>query len=416
MPFESRVALRALTNQVSGELVPNLDRSFKAHEDFKNNFDEDASHIVLLDVHGFYQHVRHTTLASDIVGLTGRLPIATHLQRLLGSLMGSTVGLPQLHKPSDLLSEIYIEAPTRELTRSGLSISRFNDDFRLSVTNYGEAFKAIERVTESLEPRGLTLNAKKTLIYKRETYKKRLTDPQEIRTQIAIDNQILILSTPYEEDPEPIYESAQRESNRLAALAGLGLWTKKRWSNADDRLRKQIYLGIAKQAIRVLTAIGEPADPATVANMWHHEPETADLIAEYLIQIAHHDESAFDQTIEAILGGHLSPNSWHCRWLLAALTVRCPQIGLEWARSLNDVRQDSVRAAALLVRAENSDVDLAAVSEAFNSATSSSRPVLAAAAARAASSSSARRLRAIRNESPIISLITDANEHALRAF
>lgn len=419
-PFASRIALRTSTSQVRGELVPDLDRSFEAYRSFEDDIDPAASYVVQCDVHAFYQHVSHSKLQQEIVSLTGETGIASRTVELLGLVQPKDFGLPQLHAASDLLSEIYIAAPTREFVRAGFRVARYNDDFRISVNSYSEARTAIELLTSVLERWHLTLNPSKTMILKRETYDTWRKRPEQLKTEIAEQNSVdpdaadMFFGGMYHDpvDNDLFTDATKRESARLAAYGGLSLWHKER-STPTTKLRGRINLGIARSALEVLGAMVEPADADKVADLWHQEPHASDSIGRYLARIARHHESEFNETIQMIFAGQRWSNPWQSHWLLYALAERCSSEAEEWVRTQSRSTSGSVRAAAVLVLANNALVDLGQVAEAYNRAGDQDRPLLAAAASRSAENSKARKLGAIRGDGEVIKLILEANEDAL---
>lgn len=172
-----RIALRALTDWVLKDVEDHA-RSQEDYRDFvrgpllsafKGNrsyrlADATSKYVVQADISSFYQYVDHGVLLTELENRTGKIDESRFLIELLGEIQGATYGLPQLLDASDRLSEVYIEILERDLVRRFGSVWRFNDDFRIAVSGYGNAQQALEGLAAAARPLGLVLNDQKSNI------------------------------------------------------------------------------------------------------------------------------------------------------------------------------------------------------------------------------------------------------------
>jgi hypothetical protein len=211
MGVPERVVYRALAKHVLGPLeLP--DRSAQAYRDFvlapiQAGFDSQPGmlrtlgsaifgYVVEADITAFYQYVDHEILRQELHIQSGQVESVEYLLQLLAESEGRAFGVPQLHDPSDWLSDFYIRIVERDLIRSGLQVWRFNDDFRIGCEDYADALDAIERLEESARSVGLTVNTYKTYTPTFMTYLIKNTgldistaeagfDPQDVEAIVA---------------------------------------------------------------------------------------------------------------------------------------------------------------------------------------------------------------------------------------
>lgn len=129
-----------------------------------------ATHISKTDVTAYYQYIDHELLADELIAQTGEEPAVDALIGLLRALMGRGMGIPQIHPVSDVLGDTYLDPVRRSLLREGLAVWRYADDFRIASASLGQARRALESCAAAVRERGLVLNERKTLTYRRKTY------------------------------------------------------------------------------------------------------------------------------------------------------------------------------------------------------------------------------------------------------
>jgi Reverse transcriptase (RNA-dependent DNA polymerase) len=171
-----RVLYRALVELIAQSLPSHLtQRSTIAefHEDPLR--DTSVRYVSKTDVTAYYEFVDHELLEDELLSQTGEEPAITALMGLLERIMGRSVGLPQVHKSSDILGDTYIDLARRRLNRAGYSVFTFSDDFRIGSTDLASARSALEACAVEVRALGLVLNESKTYTYGADKYRRSLT-------------------------------------------------------------------------------------------------------------------------------------------------------------------------------------------------------------------------------------------------
>lgn len=182
-----RVLYRALVSRWKDEL-PSPDRSAKAYDTFLKaplSSDDAPKYVVSSDVTACYEYVDHGLLGREVLARTGDSDGVEALTSLLGGLMGRSYGLPQQSGTSDVLADAYLSVVERRLLRQGLTVWRYNDDFRIAVDGWSDALNAVDALERACRAMGLTLNDLKTVIRKGDTYKQVLGRRAEVLREIS---------------------------------------------------------------------------------------------------------------------------------------------------------------------------------------------------------------------------------------
>lgn len=90
-----------------------------------------GGYIVTADIASCYELIDHALLGQELLVQTGNSPLAEALLTLLRETSGRSYGIPQQCSASDLLAEVFLDKLERSLHQRGLTVSRYNDDFRL---------------------------------------------------------------------------------------------------------------------------------------------------------------------------------------------------------------------------------------------------------------------------------------------
>lgn len=193
LSIRDRVLYRALVRRWK-DVLPEPDRSSEAYEAFLEaplGTDTEPTYVVSSDVTACYEYVDHGLLAREILARTGDSDGVEALTSLLAGLMGRSYGLPQQSGSSDVLAEAYLSVVERRLLRQGLSIWRYNDDFRIAVDSWSHALNAVDALERECRAIGLALNDLKTVIRKGATYKtalgRRAEELKEISEEVEFD-------------------------------------------------------------------------------------------------------------------------------------------------------------------------------------------------------------------------------------
>jgi hypothetical protein len=88
--------------------------------------------------------------------------------------MGDKRGLPQGPEPSRVLADVYISPVARMLSRAGWAFSRYSDDFRIAVPDWGRARAAQLALEEALATQRLVPAANKTRTWSSAKYRERI--------------------------------------------------------------------------------------------------------------------------------------------------------------------------------------------------------------------------------------------------
>lgn len=420
LPMDHRLRYRSLMMLVEPS-VDALDRSFEAYKAFQESVLVDGvEYVVVCDVHGFYQHVRHRDLFDEIVALSGESLVAELLENFLAAVMREDRGLPQLHGASDLLSELVIDAPFRRLLRSGLEIDRFNDDFRVGCRSYSEALHAIEQITSELSLYGLSLNERKTLVLKRETYEAWLTAPDERWASISdeVDVGEIATVTLYGELIELDLDGGRADSLERAAHAALAAWADAQSTDLGG-LERRIFTELALKALWVLSELDVVADTSHLERLWALEPQVSPNICRYLRALGSSNAGDVEALVVRLAAdAGTSANAWQASWLMSALAGldRLGGACEDWVRSSADVDCDTLVGVACVVAASQHWLSAAEIAKRFDAVGAGAKIEIAAATAFAADRASHRALKSIRGHGFQFHRIIENNFEALRVL
>ncbi|AMB41642.1 MULTISPECIES: RNA-directed DNA polymerase [Paenarthrobacter] len=171
MTLRDRVLFRALVDLIAETLPPQLVTRVP-HEEFKTSLlaADQARYISKTDVTSYYEYVDHDRLADELEAQTGEAPAIAALKELLWRIMGRRVGLPQVHRSSDILGDTYIDPVRRRMRRAGYHVTTYSDDFRIASPSLAHARQALETCAREVRSLGLTLNEAKTFTYTAPNY------------------------------------------------------------------------------------------------------------------------------------------------------------------------------------------------------------------------------------------------------
>jgi hypothetical protein len=144
----------------------------------------ESTHVVLLDISTFYESIDHQILASRLLQIGVRPPVAEALEAFLGQVMGTRRGLPQGLSPSDVLATAYLAELDASVVREGYRYFRHGDDMRMSVAAYGEWVRATAFVEANLRRVGLNLNGAKARVLTIDTYRSELGHLEATKTSL----------------------------------------------------------------------------------------------------------------------------------------------------------------------------------------------------------------------------------------
>ncbi|MCB9390227.1 MAG: hypothetical protein H6512_11890 [Acidimicrobiia bacterium] len=420
LSLQSRLQLRALASLVQGELVPPVNRSYPAYAQFQTEVLEEPAtrYVVACDVHGFYQYVRHQNVHDEIVGLTGAVDLATALSDFLSGLMGGPAGLPQLYDAADPLAEIVIDAATRRLTRAGLQIARFNDDFRIGCRSYAEALAAAIKVTGELEHFGLTLNERKTLIFQKDRYQGWIRAPRERWAELVganAETRLLAFDSGYQEVWVEVQLPPSTASRAAAGGAALKLWNEFQTSKGSDNADEWMFVKLAGLGLRELAASPSVVEPDMISKLARREPQLTPDVARYLAALAPFEPGFVADVLSSLTSSSgAGTSAWRSAWLLVPiLSLSSPPASLQdWVEACFRSRSDTLAGLAAAACALHGWVTLEDVTRRFDHSGPAAKPEFAAAAAFLASKNT-NALKSIRGEGDVYARIADKNFDSL---
>ena len=194
----SRVAYRALVQRAEARL-PELLRSRTSYEQFQRKpLDHTGRYVVGADIAACYQNLDHGLVVEEVAIQTGEHAALDAIAHLLREATGRAYGLPQQSRASDVLAEAFLNRLQRALVRRGLTVERYNDDFRFVCDSWSDVIRTLEVLEEETRLVGLTVNDLKTVTWGRNRYSDQLDLADSLRTEIAEDAELDL--TDYDED------------------------------------------------------------------------------------------------------------------------------------------------------------------------------------------------------------------------
>jgi RNA-directed DNA polymerase len=335
-----RVLLEALTAHAS-TLVPPVEREWSTWDSFaRAPLDVDGvKYVVNADVAAFFQYVDHELLEGELVAQTGDATTASAISELLHGVMQRRVGLPQLYRGSDFLSELVIDIVERRLLRSGLDVWRFNDDFRVATRSWRRAREVIESLDREVRRVGLTLNEEKTYAQRASTYREWLSASDRVWDEVsdAVDfdfrafDLYTVAPLPGQEDEE----EPDPEELENAAIRALEFWNDLTVNPGDHPLR--VYRSLLSRALWSLISLGSPAGLGYLRKVLAIEPQLSPTVGRYLAAASASEEEAAAAQLETLVTDRsLFLNAWQRIWLLDAAVSfddELPESVVTWAKT-----------------------------------------------------------------------------------
>jgi hypothetical protein len=361
-----RIAYRALTDFiVQGLSFPT--RSLEEYRQFTNGpileglggsgnirslGPANLRYVAETDIAAFYQYVDHNLLRTELEFQTGNVFEAGLLVDLLGEVQGTSFGLPQLLDPSDQLSEVYIRVLERDLVRKGLTLWRYNDDFRLLANEYDEAQLAIEQVSDAARSLGLVLSDQKTHISKLLTYINRTATVPVDEDDAQID--IATLPSGSGDYSDALMTAA--EANAVMARIDLGSGDAER---LDLKKLGHDDVRLLRSALSSFIHHGDDGALRYAVRLILFVPALTPKVCTYLISMFDNHAAVVLEVWDRLTSAHTdSLGDWQRAWLVyIARTCNLSAVGPNdvtgWARRQLRRGSDLLHAEASLCLAEN---------------------------------------------------------------
>ena len=390
----SRLAYWALAERLRPAL-PTADRSRAAWTAFQRAPSEGgAKYVVSSDIAACYQFVDHALLAAELLTQSGDAATISAVTALLRETSGRTYGLPQQSSASDLLAETFLRQLERALVRKGLTVFRYNDDFRFACGSWAEVVRSLEVLAEQARAFGLTVNDLKTVTWTTAKYTASLDRADALRDEIAAEAELDL--TRFETDYDGAVVAEPPDEGEVDVLASVRVL--ERWDKVAGRSRRpqsgrpehRAVVELLPAALKTLEA-DAATDPAVLAScmkILRYEQTATPAVASYLI--TRNDETAVLGAFDKLLAAKAYLNGWQTWWLQQPLarhsgfaTGPGSKARRTWAREALTAAQHSpvLRAHAALTLARLGLVDTATLLALYDRTNATLRPVLAAAIA-----------------------------------
>lgn len=163
---QARTLYYALVKNLEPGLpLPSRDGDWDEHLEFGTGRSAPAQgRVVDFDIAACYEYINHDILKKELTLQTLKSGTVSALNEFLGEVFPRGVGIPQAMSPSHSLADSYLGIIERNLIRSGFSLHRYADDFRVATENAENAFEAIEHAGSLARECGLVLAEGKTKI------------------------------------------------------------------------------------------------------------------------------------------------------------------------------------------------------------------------------------------------------------
>lgn len=318
LSVRERLLYRAFVQRWSDQL-PAPDRGQAAFDSFLRGplDDEKASYVVSSDVTSFYEYVDYALLGRELLSHTGDAEGSDALLGLLEALTQRSFGLPQQSESSDVLAEVYISVVQRRLARQGLSVWRYNDDWRLTAHSWSAALDAVDRLEREARRLGLVLNDSKTIIRKRDTYEEGLDRHERLLKEIADDAELDLTEFTmigYDEVEwiEPEEDAVRAEAAKRVLLR----WAEHRDEDVEHRDVSAALRQLLPTALATVKA--DPADEEILdvcAEFLRKEQSMTTAVASFYRRAIEHDADAVLTSFEALLGENPYLTPWQAWWI-----------------------------------------------------------------------------------------------------
>ncbi|ATI36400.1 hypothetical protein CPI83_29830 (plasmid) [Rhodococcus sp. H-CA8f] len=386
--LQDRVLYRALVERLRLQLPIEL-QGRRPHSEFEAApyENQDNKYICSTDITAYYQYIDHDVLADELTAQTGDYHTVSALIGLLEQVMGTRVGIPQVHAASDILGDTYIDPIRRTLIREGFDAYVYADDFRIGCTSLGQARASLELCANAARSLGLVLNDSKTRTYKRETYASTLKPLSAAATALLEEMDLnraaeFLMGGEYEDlgEPAPLAPDFRRfadstpgaddaesvtapEFDEEDSTLILGVW--EAWASNPDRHTDEFFRRFLGQALPGLGLLGENGPLEEVPTLLETAPHLTPQLAEYLRNLAAPGSFLADRTRAVVYSGVRSDrlSEWQKVWL--AYVLGSPSALRPQAKRLAPDPSQIVAWLEECVQDESSDVLAAAAAEAL---------------------------------------------------
>jgi hypothetical protein len=144
--------------------------AWRRWRDLSNERLTGSAYVVFTDISCCYESVDLQRLSSELRSLGCGDEAVSALSSCLNRwAVPRGRGIPQGYSASDILGKVYLSTVDARLRADGFNHLRYVDDIRIFCSRYGEALRAVQRLTEILSGCGLTIQSAKTRILQAAT-------------------------------------------------------------------------------------------------------------------------------------------------------------------------------------------------------------------------------------------------------
>lgn len=130
------------------------------------------NYVLYTDIKSFYDNIEIQKLESDLTALGMKDDSKDLLIKCLYKWNQSgNKGIPQAFKPSDILSEIYMNSIDKKLEKKGITHIRYSDDMRIFCEEKEEAIDALHTLTRLYKEKELSLQTSKSFLLEHDKIK-----------------------------------------------------------------------------------------------------------------------------------------------------------------------------------------------------------------------------------------------------
>ena len=268
---------------------------------------KEISYLVRTDLVGYFEHIDHRVLTTEIELLGVGKPLTDLLRKLLKLWETSPGhGLPQNTEPSSLLGNFYLNPLDKAMVRAGFKYFRFMDDIYIVASSRLETRMALQLLTNTCRERRLFLNSKKTEVMEGTDIDSFLSEDNDDR--LNIDYLIDVDES----------DQALRLIRNLAKRLG-------RKDDIDER-EYRFLLGRLKR-------IGDPLLVKRSLGLFEDCPHLSDYISRYLRAFAFR-RPTIQRAVFSFLASDANIFPWQEMWLLRCLfgSKKIERKYLNWLR------------------------------------------------------------------------------------
>lgn len=174
-----------INNDGNTWINPQINGWSKFRDDSNDLIEEGYKIVLFTDISSFYDTIEIKRLMSNMASFGVERDTKELLTRCLQTWAHpKDIGIPQGFKPSDILSEVYLDSIDKRLDSDGFTHLRYNDDMRIFCESKDDAIDAMYHLTGLYREKGLNLQTAKSLILEAEEAIQKMNGHTQIIAEI----------------------------------------------------------------------------------------------------------------------------------------------------------------------------------------------------------------------------------------